>query len=768
MVKAVNPARGTQPVFAPRVERRDGDAPAVQATGTDRLDSSPVSVTIGKGDTIGAIAAKYGVSVDQLKQLNPEIFQNGRDGKGQQRAADGHWVYQGDIVRLRAAATPTPSPAQPAQASDRVVGAAKAFIDAAGNTTDPGAAAQAQDMLNLIPAADPDRAAYEAKVKTLAARVPVRAPASDGTADMATASEGFNNASDAYDKAPDDTGRAAARTQSVIAYQRAAEAVRSLPAGEQRDVAASQLEMMEMRLKSMGASDASLATARQAAGLPPTAAAPTDGAAPGATPGATPGAAPAVAPTAAPAAAPVDPAAQEAFIAAQAKFDEASESYDKTLGGAKSLADAAAAIQGSQQKALAAYNEALAAGSRVGPGAQPALDAMAQRLTQMGVAKKAIDDAKAKAPPMQEGKGGSAQPPNGTVLPVGPLPQGQQPVSPQAQAPLATPQAITDQFGMQRQLFQKAIEDYVNLSTNGDQAGAEQARARAKAAYTEAAKLVGQMDTNTKPSYNKLLDDFEDKLQYYHVAAIAEMDPIRKAAKLTPSASTAWAPDNQKAGSAVPDVSKIKAAGDGAKPADAQAQSDEPKNEDERKLRTQLSQMLPKMNAGQITKLPFDSVKGASNDQRGFMLKELLDHWWVGGDKKKYAADVIEIAAGEGKIDQTLREFDGQMKGGGIKKLFSKLKGADEIRTAKNIFWDLKDINRPSADVLVAVAGEMDKDSIRAVLTAYGFSPQSDWFKRVPPEVKSQWAKSLGGGWFGKSSQDGAMIQALQAGAAQK
>ncbi|MBM3271124.1 MAG: hypothetical protein FJZ01_26125, partial [Candidatus Sericytochromatia bacterium] len=346
---------------------------------------------------------------------------------------------------------------------------------------------------------------------------------------------------------------------------------------------------------------------------------------------------------------------------------------------------------------------------------------------------------------------------------VGTLPQ------PGTAAPAAapTPQAVTDQFGQQRQLFLKAIEDFVNAQGNGDQVAAENARARAKAAYTAAAKLVGQMDANTKPSYNKLLDDFEDKLQFYRVASIAEMDPIRKEAKLTPSASTAWAPANQAPGAPVPDVSKIQR--NGASPTAGGStitpKSEEPKSEDERKAREQLAQMLPKMGSGQIAKLPYDSVKAASSEQRGFMLKELLDHWWVGGDKKKYAADVIEIASGEGKLDATLRQLDIQMKGGGIKQVFKKLKGADRERTVKNIFWDLKDMNPVAPDVLAKVAGEMKKDDVRAVLKAYGYAPTSDWFKRVPPEVKAQWAKTLDGGWFGKSSDDGAMIKALQAAA---
>ncbi len=745
MVKPVNQILGSAPLPARPV--RDG-APAPAPAQTDTLATTPETISVASGDTLSKLAAKHQVSLEQIRQLNPELFKAGTDARGRVRAADGGKIYEGDQVRLRAAAAPPAvSAAQTAIAGDRVVAAAKQFIDAAGNSADPGVIGEAQSMLGLIPAGDPDRTAYEAKVKALAAKAPVGAPAGEASSDLATLSEAFNDASQAYDKAADPAAKAAARTQALIAYQRVAQAVAVLPASEAKDIAQGQLEMMELRLKGMGTSDAAIGTSRQAAGL-----APASAAAP----------APAVA-------TPIDPAAQEAFANAQARFDEASESYDNAVKNSTSLSQAAAGIQAAQQKALAAFNEALAAASKVGPSTQPSLDAMAQRLKQLGISDKAIADAKAKAPPMQEGMGAgptAGGPPAapGTVLPVGTLPQ------PGAAAPVpaATPQGVTDQFGLQRQLFLKAIEDYVNASSNGDQAGAENARARAKAAYAAAAKLVGQMDANTKPSYNKLLDDFEDKLQFYRVASIAEMDPVRKEAKLTPSASTAWAPVNQAPGAAVPDVSKIQR--NGATPAAAGGpvvtpKSEEPKSDEERKAREQLGQMLPKMGAGQIAKLPYDSVKAASSEQRGFMLKELLDHWWVGGDKKKYAADVIEIASGEGKLDATLRQIDIQMKGGGIKQIFKKLEGADRERTVKNIFWDLKDMNPVAPDVLSKVAGEMKKDDVRAVLKSYGYAQTSDWFKRVPADVKAQWAKTLGGGWFGKSSEDGAMIQALQAAA---
>ncbi|MBM3271539.1 MAG: LysM peptidoglycan-binding domain-containing protein, partial [Candidatus Sericytochromatia bacterium] len=391
MVKPVNQILGSAPLPARPV--RDG-APAAPAAQTDQLSTTPEIHTVVKNDTLSALAGRYGVSMEQLRQLNPELFKAGTDSRGRPRSADGGKIYEGDQVRLRAAAAAPPAvtATQTAATSDRVVAAAKQFIDAAGNSTDPGVVGEAQSMLALIPATDPDRAAYEAKVKALAAKVPVGAPAGDAASDLTTLSEAFNDASKAFDQAQDPAAKAAARTQALIAYQRVAQAVAAMPASEAKDIAQGQLEMMEMRLKGMGASDAAIGTARQAAGLP---------------------AAPAAAPAAAPR--PVDPAAQEAFAAAQAKFDEASEAYDKAVKDSTSLAQAAAGIQAAQQKALAAFNEALAAASKVGPSAQPALDAMAQRLKQLGISDKAIADAKAKAPPMQaDGAGPQAGGPPAT------------------------------------------------------------------------------------------------------------------------------------------------------------------------------------------------------------------------------------------------------------------------------------------------------------------------------------------------------------------
>ena len=761
MVKAVTPGKGTQSVTQ-RVQR-DGAAPAAAApTATDRLEATPETVTVKQGDTLSALASKHGMTVAQLKQLNPALFQDGKDSQGHQRGADGRLIYANDVIRLRPAistqaAAPAPEvpagpPAPPAPvapqntgaALDKAVTAAKAYIDAAGQSTDRGVYQQAAEMLSLIPATDPDRAAYEAKVNAIPGRS--AAPAFDGPVELQSSSEGFNDASAAYDSASNDAGKTAARAQAFVAYQRAAQAVQALTAGEAKDVGLAQLDQMEMRLKSLGASAATVSTSRQAAGLPASGSRDGAGAAAGG----------------------IDPKAQEAFATAQGKFDEASEGYDKAVKSSKSLAEAAAAIAANQGKALAAYKEAVTAAGGVGPSVNEVLSAMEARLKQMGVSPKQMTDARAAAPkwvPTIPTAGGPTAT-GGTPLPVGPLPAGR-PMTPAATGPAPTPQApmptnAPDQFNMQRQLFQKAIEDHVNSKSNGDEVGAENARVRAKAAYTAAAKIVGTMDTNTKTSYNKMLDDFEEKLQYYKVATINEMDPIRKEAKLVVSASTAWADSNRKDGAA-PTAAPKAADMSPASMSTYSAKADEPKTDDEKKVRAQLDQLVPKMNSGQITELPVTAIKAASHAQRGSMLKELLDHWWVGGDKKKYAVDMIEIAAGEGKLDGTLRAMDQANGGDGLKLLFKKIEGDERQRLVKDIFWDLKDMNPVGSDLLARTAQHMDKDGVRAVLKEYGSTASSDWFKRLPPEVKAQFAKTLNGGWFGHSSEDKAMIQSLEA-----
>jgi uncharacterized protein (DUF305 family) len=75
----------------------------------------PTEITVKGGDTLGAIAAKNGVTLAQLKELNPHLFQDGKDVGGKRRAADGHWIYPGDKVKLRPEA---PAPASTSSTSE--------------------------------------------------------------------------------------------------------------------------------------------------------------------------------------------------------------------------------------------------------------------------------------------------------------------------------------------------------------------------------------------------------------------------------------------------------------------------------------------------------------------------------------------------------------------------------------------------------------------------------------------------------------------------
>lgn len=70
---------------------------------SDSLSTTPEVVVVRSGDTLGKIAARHGISLSQLQELNPELFQEGSDVRGRRRAQNGHWIYPGDQVRLRSA-----------------------------------------------------------------------------------------------------------------------------------------------------------------------------------------------------------------------------------------------------------------------------------------------------------------------------------------------------------------------------------------------------------------------------------------------------------------------------------------------------------------------------------------------------------------------------------------------------------------------------------------------------------------------------------------
>lgn len=92
---------------APAVNRTQ--APAAAAGGQD----GPAEMVVKAGDTLSSIARQNKISLQQLKELNPELFKDGKDAGGKKRAADGHWIYPGDKIKLRPAAAGT-APLTPA------------------------------------------------------------------------------------------------------------------------------------------------------------------------------------------------------------------------------------------------------------------------------------------------------------------------------------------------------------------------------------------------------------------------------------------------------------------------------------------------------------------------------------------------------------------------------------------------------------------------------------------------------------------------------
>ncbi|HEY9857373.1 MAG TPA: LysM peptidoglycan-binding domain-containing protein [Stenomitos sp.] len=139
--------------------------------------------TVSAGDTLGRIARENGVTIQDLKAANPEIFQNGKDSSGHRRTAGGDLIYPGDTIKI-----PSKEPAKPAETPEAK--AAKDAIDTATKGVSPDrptggspdrldeqrqsdqkAVADARTALANIPANDPQRADYEQKVKDLEATV---------------------------------------------------------------------------------------------------------------------------------------------------------------------------------------------------------------------------------------------------------------------------------------------------------------------------------------------------------------------------------------------------------------------------------------------------------------------------------------------------------------------------------------------------------------------------------------------------------------------
>lgn len=69
---------------------------------------------VKQGDTLGAIAKANGVSLAALKELNPDLFKDGKDASGKRRSASGGLIYPGDIIKLPAkqGSAPADKPAE--------------------------------------------------------------------------------------------------------------------------------------------------------------------------------------------------------------------------------------------------------------------------------------------------------------------------------------------------------------------------------------------------------------------------------------------------------------------------------------------------------------------------------------------------------------------------------------------------------------------------------------------------------------------------------
>ncbi|MEB3204309.1 MAG: LysM domain-containing protein [Candidatus Sericytochromatia bacterium] len=87
---------------------RNSAAPAQEAA------AAGGSYTVKTGDTLGAIAKANGVSLAELKQLNPDLFKDGKDAGGKRRAASGGLIYPGDAIKLPAKQGQKPAEKPPA------------------------------------------------------------------------------------------------------------------------------------------------------------------------------------------------------------------------------------------------------------------------------------------------------------------------------------------------------------------------------------------------------------------------------------------------------------------------------------------------------------------------------------------------------------------------------------------------------------------------------------------------------------------------------
>lgn len=100
-------------------------APVATDPPTPAQPPAPKIYEVQPGDTLNKIAQRNGMTLDQLREANPQLFQNGKDDAGRKRDAGGNLIYPGDQVKIpqppppagQTPATPT-DPAAPAGTKD--------------------------------------------------------------------------------------------------------------------------------------------------------------------------------------------------------------------------------------------------------------------------------------------------------------------------------------------------------------------------------------------------------------------------------------------------------------------------------------------------------------------------------------------------------------------------------------------------------------------------------------------------------------------------
>lgn len=132
---------------------------------------------VAAGNTLNKIARENGVTLDDLKAANPDIFKSGKDANGRQRTAGGDLIYPGDQIKIPAKETPEIKAAK--ADVDRLAGGVSPDRPTGGSPDrlaeqqqrDQTAVTDAKAALGKIPSDDPKRGEYEQKVKDLEATV---------------------------------------------------------------------------------------------------------------------------------------------------------------------------------------------------------------------------------------------------------------------------------------------------------------------------------------------------------------------------------------------------------------------------------------------------------------------------------------------------------------------------------------------------------------------------------------------------------------------